>query len=99
MTCSLPIAIAGALENMFFGTQDNILVSNSIGYVHIYAFIGISSVFLQQKLGAKVAHALSPQMLKKCFTVLLLSGRCFFLLRDYAEINSVNSYDKKLSLE
>ncbi|KAB0653909.1 sulfite exporter TauE/SafE family protein [Acinetobacter bohemicus] len=80
--CGLPIAIAGALGFMFFGTQDNILVSNSIGYVHIYAFIGISSMsFFTAKLGAKVAHALSPQMLKKCFAVLLLSIGCFFLFK------------------
>ncbi|MEG0199093.1 MAG: TSUP family transporter, partial [Acinetobacter sp.] len=66
--CGLPIAIAGALGFMFFGVQDQVSISNSIGYVHIYAFIGISSMsFFTAKFGAKVAHSLSPYILKKCF--------------------------------
>jgi len=80
--CGLPIAIAGALGFMLFGMKEQVHVPNSIGYVHIYAFIGISSMsFFTAKLGAKVAHALSPQMLKKCFAVLLLIVGCFFLFK------------------
>lgn len=80
--CGLPIAIAGALGFMFFGVQDQVSISNSIGYVHIYAFIGISSMsFFTAKFGAKVAHSLSPYILKKCFAVLLLSVGCFFLFK------------------
>ena len=63
--CGLPIAIAGAIGFMWFGAKEHISVPNTIGYIHIYAFIGISVMsFVTAKLGAKVAHALSPQMLK-----------------------------------
>ncbi|MGP4847049.1 sulfite exporter TauE/SafE family protein [Marinobacter sp. 1Y8] len=80
--CGLPIAIAGALGFMFFGMQAQVDVPNTIGFVHIYAFLGISIMsFFTAKLGAKVAHALSPQLLKKCFAVLLTVVGCYFLYK------------------
>lgn len=80
--CGLPIAIAGALGFMFFGMQQKIDVPNTIGFVHIYAFLGISVMsFFTAKLGAKVAHILSPAMLKKCFAVLLTIVGCYFLYK------------------
>lgn len=80
--CGLPIAMAGALGFMFFGMQQQINVSNTIGFVHIYAFLGISIMsFFTAKLGAKVAHALSPSVLKKCFAVMLLIVGCFFIVK------------------
>ncbi|WP_348945931.1 sulfite exporter TauE/SafE family protein [Chitinibacter sp. FCG-7] len=78
--CGLPIAVAGAIGFVFFGVNDRALVANSLGYVHVYAFIGISSMsFFTAKLGAKVAHSLSPQMLKKCFACLLSTVGCYFI--------------------
>lgn len=72
--CGLPIAVAGAIGFMWFGSNEPINVPNVIGYVHIYAFIGISVMsFITAKFGAKVAHALSPVMLKRCFACLLLT--------------------------
>lgn len=80
--CGLPIAIAGALGFIFFGMQQKIDVPNTIGFVHIYAFLGISVMsFFTAKLGAKVAHILSPAMLKKCFSVLLTIVGCYFLYK------------------
>ena len=80
--CGLPIAIAGALGFMVFGLQQDIDVANTIGFVHIYAFLGISIMsFFTAKVGAKVAHMLSPQLLKKCFSVLLFAVGCFFLYK------------------
>lgn len=80
--CGLPIAIAGALGFMFFGMQQQINVPNTIGFVHIYAFLGISIMsFFTAKLGAKAAHALSPQLLKKCFALLLTVVGCYFLYK------------------
>lgn len=80
--CGLPIAIAGALGFMFFGMKEHIKVPNSIGYVHIYAFLGISIMsFFTAKLGAKAAHALSPAVLKKCFAVMLCIVGCFFIFK------------------
>ncbi|WP_201555840.1 sulfite exporter TauE/SafE family protein [Psychrobacter sp. 72-O-c] len=80
--CGLPIAIAGALGFMIFGMQQEVNVPNTIGFVHVYAFLGIGSMsFFTAKLGAKVAHMLSPQILKKCFAVLLFVVSCFFLYK------------------
>ena len=78
--CGLPIAIAGALGFMFFGAKAQQHIENAIGYVHIYAFIGISLMsFITAKLGAKTAHSLSPTMLKKCFACLLSSVGLYFI--------------------
>lgn len=82
--CGLPIAVAGALGFMFFGMNAEINVPNTIGYVHTYAFIGISVMsFITAKFGAKTAHALSPVLLKKCFAVLLVIVGSFFLLKGF----------------
>ena len=78
--CGLPIAIAGALGFIWFGKQAEVAVPNTIGYIHIYAFIGISVMsFITAKVGAKVAHRLSPAMLKKCFACLLTTVGCYFV--------------------
>ena len=78
--CGLPIAIAGAIGFMFFGAKEQINIPNTIGYVHVYAFIGISVMsFITAKFGAKVAHALSPAMLKKCFSGLLVTIGLYFI--------------------
>lgn len=83
--CGLPIAIAGALGFMIFGMQKDLDVPNTIGFVHIYAFLGIASMsFFTAKLGAKVAHILSPRVLKKCFAVLLTVVGCYFLYKGMA---------------
>ena len=80
--CGLPIAIAGALGFMIFGLQQQIEAPNAIGFVHIYAFLGIASMsFFTAKLGAKVAHMLSPELLKKCFALLLFVIGCYFLYK------------------
>jgi len=80
--CGLPIAIAGALGFMFFGMQQQVDVPNTVGFVHIYAFLGIASMsFFTAKLGAKVAHILSPEILKKCFSVLLFVVGIYFLYK------------------
>ena len=80
--CGLPIAVAGALGFMWFGAKQQIDVPNTIGYVHIYAFLGISVMsFITAKFGAKVAHRLSPSMLKKCFAGLLVVVGCYFIYK------------------
>lgn len=80
--CGLPIAIAGALGFMIFGINAQINVPNTIGFVHIYAFLGISSMsFFTAKVGATVAHKLSPQLLKQCFSILLTVVGCYFLFK------------------
>ncbi|SDC57186.1 Uncharacterized membrane protein YfcA [Acinetobacter marinus] len=82
--CGLPIAVAGALGFMWFGAQTAEPIKGAVGYVHIYAFIGISCMsFITAKLGAKVAHQLSPAMLKKCFACLLSVVGTFFIYKGF----------------
>lgn len=81
----LPIAIAGALGFMWFGSNTEAEIPHSIGYVHIYAFIGISVMsFMTAKLGAKVAHKLSPAMLKRCFSCLLATVGLYFIYQGFS---------------
>lgn len=76
--CGLPIAGAGALGFLIFGqlldpNVKNELPNGVIGFVHIYAFLCISlASFFTAKIGAKLAHKLPAQTLKKGFAVLLL---------------------------
>lgn len=66
--CGLPIAITGAIGFMIFGQKTEVIIPNSIGYVQVYAFLGISIMsFITAKVGAKIAYKLSPKTLKKCF--------------------------------
>ncbi|MGE8538417.1 MAG: sulfite exporter TauE/SafE family protein [Acinetobacter sp.] len=82
--CGLPIAVAGALGFIWFGQKAQVEVPNTIGYIHIYAFIGISMMsFFTAKLGAKVAHLLSPAMLKKCFAALLTTVGLYFIYQGF----------------
>lgn len=80
--CGLPIALAGALGFVWFGYEAKVDVPNTIGYIHVYAFIGISVMsFITAKIGAKVAHLLSPAMLKKCFAGLLSTVGLYFVVK------------------
>ncbi|TCM68058.1 putative membrane protein YfcA [Acinetobacter calcoaceticus] len=82
--CGLPIALAGAFGFMFFGAQSTIAIPNAVGFVHIYAFVGISVMsFITAKLGAKVAHILSPAALKKCFALLLVLIGIYFVSQGF----------------
>lgn len=71
--CGLPIAVAGALTNICAGWGNQQMPEWSLGYIYLSAFFGIvvaSSV--AAKLGAKLAHSLPADKLKKAFAVFLL---------------------------
>jgi uncharacterized protein len=83
--CGLPIAVAGAIGFMWFGHQAEVNVPNTIGYIHVYAFFGIAIMsFITAKFGAKVAHQLSPAMLKKCFAGLLVVVGLYFIYQGFS---------------
>lgn len=69
----MPIAIAGALGFVVAGWNAPNLPEYSIGYIYLPAFIGIgiTSVIFSQ-VGAKFAHRLPADTLKKCFAVILV---------------------------
>ena len=71
--CGFPIAIVGAITNIQEGWQQAALPDFSSGYVYWPAFFGIvitSTLFA--RLGAKLAHRLPAETLKRIFAVLLL---------------------------
>lgn len=73
--CGLPIAVAGAIGFMWFGrgVVSEFDVAGTVGFVHIGAFVTISVVsFAMAKVGAKLAHVLPAQVLKRAFGCLLL---------------------------
>jgi len=70
--CGFPIALAGALAMIFTGLDSTSLPENSIGYVYWPAaiLILITSV-LFAPVGAKLAHSMPVESLKRVFAVVL----------------------------
>lgn len=72
--CGLPIAIVGASTNVVAGWQHPALPEWSSGFIYWPAFTGIViSSFIFARIGAKLAHLLSPLVLKRCFAVFLMA--------------------------
>ncbi len=66
--CGLPIALAGALGFIVTGLNASGLPDWSLGYIYGPALAGIALVsMLSAPLGAKLAHTLPTEMLKKVF--------------------------------
>ena len=79
--CGLPIALAGALGNVWTGWQDPALPELSTGFIYLPALIGIiltSVVFA--RVGANLAHRLNARILKRTFSIMLLLVGLRFLL-------------------
>ncbi|HZJ92479.1 MAG TPA: sulfite exporter TauE/SafE family protein [Thiopseudomonas sp.] len=79
--CGFPIAAAGAVVFMVTGWNDSQLPAWSAGFVYLPALFGIAltSVFFA-RFGAKLAHKLSPVLLKRLFALLLTVVGISFLL-------------------
>ncbi|MGB2683183.1 MAG: sulfite exporter TauE/SafE family protein [Candidatus Competibacter sp.] len=70
--CGLPIALAGALGFVITGANAPNLPAWSLGYVYGPALAGIAfTSMLFAPLGAKLAHSVPTEMLKKIFAVFL----------------------------
>ena len=81
--CGLPIAVAGAMGNMWQGWGETSLPSWSLGYVYLPAFLGIiCTSAVCAKLGANLAHRLPGDKLKKLFALFLLAIGIQFILRN-----------------
>ncbi len=79
--CGLPIALAGAVVFMVTGWQHSQLPEWSLGFVYLPALVGIAltSMFFA-RFGARLAHRLSPILLKRLFALLLTIVGLSFLL-------------------
>lgn len=80
--CGLPIALAGALSFMVLGWHDPLLPAHSLGFIYLPALLGIAltSMFFA-RFGARLAHKLSPRLLKRMFAALLLCVGISFLVQ------------------
>ena len=79
--CGLPIAVAGALSFIVTGWHATALPSWSLGYVYLPALIGIAATsMLFAGFGARLAHRLSQDLLKRLFALLLLCVGINFLV-------------------
>ncbi|WXL25424.1 sulfite exporter TauE/SafE family protein [Ectopseudomonas mendocina] len=79
--CGLPIAIASALSFVWLGWGRAELPEWSLGFVYLPALVGIAipSMFFA-RFGARLAHKLSPRLLKRLFALLLFSVGLSFLI-------------------
>lgn len=79
--CGLPIAAASALSFMLIGWSEPGLPQWSLGFVYLPAMAGIAitSMFFA-RFGARLAHKLSPRLLKRLFALLLLCVGVNFLI-------------------
>ncbi|MEQ1740460.1 MAG: sulfite exporter TauE/SafE family protein [Methyloglobulus sp.] len=70
--CGLPIAVASTLSYMVLGLGASNLPAWSFGYVYLPAFIGVGlGSILTAPIGAKLAHKLPAQQLKRYFSILI----------------------------
>ena len=70
--CGLPITLAGALGFVVTGLNAAGRPDWSLGYIYGPALVGITlTSMLSAPLGAKLAHTLPTEMLKKVFAVFL----------------------------
>ncbi|WP_299182199.1 sulfite exporter TauE/SafE family protein [uncultured Neptuniibacter sp.] len=79
--CGLPIALIGALTNIWEGWGHPAMPEWSLGYIYLPALLGIvltSSIFA--KVGAKLAHTLPSHILKRIFALFLFFVGLRFLL-------------------
>ena len=71
--CGLPIAAVGAGTFVLTGQGQSTLPAYSSGYLYWPAFVGIALFSVPcARLGVRLAHYLSPQLLKRLFALLML---------------------------
>jgi uncharacterized membrane protein YfcA len=77
-----PIALAGTLSNMYFGWHAPGLPANTLGYIYLPALFVIAAASMAlAPLGARAAHAMPVQSLKKVFAAILYCLAAYMLWR------------------
>ena len=80
--CGFPIAVASALSFMVLGWHDARLPAHSLGFIYLPALLGIAlTSMIFARFGARLAHKLSPRLLKRMFATLLLCVGISFLVQ------------------
>lgn len=79
--CGLPIAAASAASFIVIGWHHPQLPHWSLGFVYLPAMFGIAiTSMLFARFGARLAHQLSPSLLKRLFSLLLFSVGLSFVV-------------------
>ena len=80
-----PIALSGTLSNMYFGWNAPGLPAHSLGYIYVPALlvIAVASV-LMAPVGARAAHRMPVQKLKRIFAMVLYCLSAYMLWKAYA---------------
>ncbi|MES2299929.1 MAG: sulfite exporter TauE/SafE family protein [Pseudomonadota bacterium] len=79
-----PIALAGTLSNAYFGWGEALLPAYSLGYIYLPALAVIAAASVAMApLGARTAHRLPVQKLKRVFALLLYSLALYMLWKGW----------------
>ena len=71
--CGIPIAVMGAVSNVYAGWAREDLPAGSAGYVFLPALVGIAVLSAPfARVGAKIAHQLPAHILKRLFAIFLV---------------------------
>jgi uncharacterized membrane protein YfcA len=77
-----PIALAGTLSNIYNGLHTPGLPAGSLGFIHLPALLVISAASMTTApLGARTAHKLPVQRLRRAFAALLFALAAYMLYK------------------
>ncbi len=77
-----PIALAGTLSNIYYGMDTPGLPTGSLGFIYLPALLVISAASVTTApLGARTAHKLPVQSLKKVFSIMLYALAAYMLYK------------------
>ncbi len=80
-----PIALSGTLSNMYFGWNEPLLPAHSLGYIYVPALLVIAAAsVLMAPVGARAAHRMPVQKLKRIFAMVLYCLAAYMLWKAYA---------------
>jgi uncharacterized membrane protein YfcA len=79
-----PIALAGSISNIYFGWGEPGLPNYSLGFIYLPALVVIASAsMLMAPVGARVAHGLPVQKLKRIFAMILYVLAAYMLWKAF----------------
>jgi uncharacterized protein len=79
-----PIALAGTLSNIYFGSKIPGLPEGSLGFIYLPALLVVSLASVTTApLGARTAHKLPVKTLKKVFAVVLYTLAAYMLYKAF----------------
>jgi uncharacterized membrane protein YfcA len=80
-----PIALAGTLSNVYFGLGEAQLPEYSLGYIYLPALVVIAAASMTMApLGARTAHKMPVQKLKRIFAVILYALAAYMFWKAFA---------------